>query len=44
MRVISLAGSPRTPSRSAALLNLSQHWLQQQNVEVIPLHLARFPG
>ncbi|BET60911.1 NADPH-dependent FMN reductase [Yersinia pseudotuberculosis] len=42
MRVISLAGSPRTPSRSAALLNLSQHWLQQQNVEVIPYTLHDF--
>ena len=30
MRVISLAGSPRIPSRSAALLALSQNWLRQQ--------------
>ncbi|HGE7262216.1 TPA: NADPH-dependent FMN reductase, partial [Serratia marcescens] len=28
MRVISLAGSPRIPSRSAALLSLSQNWLR----------------
>lgn len=42
MRVISLAGSPRTPSRSTALLQLSQRWLQQQNVEVIPYTLHDF--
>ncbi|MEX0632932.1 NAD(P)H-dependent oxidoreductase [Serratia ureilytica] len=34
MRVISLAGSPHIPSRSAALLALSQNWLRQQGVEV----------
>ncbi|WP_431222918.1 NADPH-dependent FMN reductase [Serratia sp. L9] len=42
MRVISLAGSPRNPSRSTALLQLSQRWLQQQNVEVIPYTLHDF--
>ncbi|MBL1188703.1 NADPH-dependent FMN reductase, partial [Escherichia coli] len=26
MRVISLSGSPRIPSRSAALLSLSKNW------------------
>jgi FMN reductase len=42
MRVISLAGSPRIPSRSAALLNLSQQWLQQQGVKVIAYTLHDF--
>ncbi|VTR38924.1 NAD(P)H-dependent FMN reductase [Serratia fonticola] len=42
MRVLSLAGSPRLPSRSAALLQLSQRWLQQQQVEVIPYTLHDF--
>jgi len=42
MRVISLAGSPRIPSRSAALLSLSQRWLQQQGVEVIAYTLHDF--
>lgn len=42
MRVLSLAGSPRLPSRSTALLQLSQRWLQQQQVEVIPYTLHDF--
>ncbi|HEI8865536.1 NADPH-dependent FMN reductase [Serratia sp. AKBS12] len=42
MRVISLAGSPRIPSRSAALLALSQHWLQQQGVDVVAYNLHDF--
>lgn len=42
MRVISLAGSPRIPSRSAALLSLSKNWLQQQGVEVISYTLHDF--
>lgn len=42
MRVISLAGSPRIPSRSAGLLTLSQNWLRQQGVEVIAYTLHDF--
>ncbi|MGL6020511.1 MAG: NADPH-dependent FMN reductase [Gibbsiella quercinecans] len=42
MRVISLAGSPRLPSRSAALLTLGQKWLQQRGVEVIAYTLHDF--
>lgn len=42
MRIISLAGSPRVPSRSAALLNLSQRWLQQQGMEVMAYTLHDF--
>ena len=42
MRVISLAGSPRIPSRSAALLSLSQNWLRQQGVEVTAYTLHDF--
>lgn len=42
MRVISLAGSPRIPSRSAALLSVSKNWLQQQGVEVISYTLHDF--
>ncbi|KFK93204.1 MULTISPECIES: NADPH-dependent FMN reductase [unclassified Serratia (in: enterobacteria)] len=42
MRIITLAGSPRIPSRSAALLNQSQHWLQQQGAEVIAYTLHDF--
>ncbi|WP_337264028.1 MULTISPECIES: NADPH-dependent FMN reductase [unclassified Serratia (in: enterobacteria)] len=42
MRVISLAGSPRVPSRSATLLHQSQRWLQQQGVEVIAYTLRDF--
>ncbi|WON78229.1 NADPH-dependent FMN reductase [Serratia sp. UGAL515B_01] len=44
MRIISLAGSPRIPSRSSALLTLSQRWLQQQNIEVISYTLHDFPA
>lgn len=42
MRVISLAGSPRIPSRSAALLALSQNWLRQQGVDVTVYTLHDF--
>lgn len=42
MRVISLAGSPRIPSRSAALLALSQNWLRQQGVDVTAYTLHDF--
>ncbi|WP_034913863.1 MULTISPECIES: NADPH-dependent FMN reductase [Erwinia] len=42
MRVITLAGSPRYPSRSTALLTLCQHRLEQRGVEVIPWNLHNF--
>lgn len=43
MRVITLAGSPRYPSRSTALLTLCQHALEQRGAEVIPWNLHNFP-
>ncbi|PKB88559.1 NAD(P)H-dependent FMN reductase [Ewingella americana] len=42
MRVISLAGSPRQPSRSSALLALSHRWLASRGVEVISFSLQDF--
>lgn len=42
MRVITLAGSPRFPSRSTALLTVSQHRLEQRGVEIIPWNLHNF--
>ncbi|MGE9550553.1 NADPH-dependent FMN reductase [Erwinia amylovora] len=42
MRVITLAGSPRYPSRSTALLSLCQKALEQRGVEVIPWNLHNF--
>jgi len=42
MRVISLAGSPRYPSRSTALLTLCQASLEKRGVEVIPWNLHNF--
>ncbi|YCH31952.1 NADPH-dependent FMN reductase [Erwinia sp. D4-22] len=42
MRVITLAGSPRFPSRSTALLTLCQQALEQRGVEVTPWNLHNF--
>lgn len=42
MRVITLAGSPRYPSRSTALLTLCQAELEKRGVEVIPWNLHNF--
>ncbi|MCX8957415.1 NADPH-dependent FMN reductase [Erwinia psidii] len=42
MRVITLAGSPRYPSRSTALLTFCQQMLEQHGVDVIPWNLHRF--
>lgn len=42
MRVITLAGSPRFPSRSTALLTICQHALEKRGVEVIPWNLHNF--
>lgn len=42
MRVITLAGSPRFPSRSTSLLTLCQHKLEARGVEVIPWNIHNF--
>ncbi|RAT15573.1 MULTISPECIES: NADPH-dependent FMN reductase [Lonsdalea] len=42
MRVITLAGSPRYPSRSTALLQHASKWLTAKGVEVLPWHLHDF--
>lgn len=42
MRVITLAGSPRYPSRSTALLTLCRQALEKRGVEVIPWNLHNF--
>jgi FMN reductase len=42
MRVITLAGSPRYPSRSTALLTVCQRLLEQRGVEVIQWNLHNF--
>ncbi|CAM3489030.1 NAD(P)H-dependent FMN reductase [Rouxiella silvae] len=42
MKVISLAGSPRQPSRSSALLALSHQWLTARGVEVVSYSLQDF--
>lgn len=44
MRVITLAGSPRAPSRSTALLTASQQWLEQRDIAVTPWNLFDFPA
>ncbi|ADM98937.1 NADPH-dependent FMN reductase [Dickeya dadantii] len=43
MRVITLAGSPRYPSRSTALLHHAGKWLEAKGAEVLPWHLHNFP-
>ncbi|MDU6390638.1 MAG: NADPH-dependent FMN reductase [Pantoea sp.] len=42
MRVITLAGSPRFPSRSTSLLTLCQRALEARGVEVIPWYIQNF--
>lgn len=42
MRVITLAGSPRFPSRSGALLSLCQQALEARGAEVIPWNIHNF--
>ena len=42
MRVITLAGSPRFPSRSTSLLTLCQRALEARGVEVIPWNIQNF--
>lgn len=42
MRVITLAGSPRFPSRSTALLSLCQQALEARGVEVMPWNIHNF--
>ncbi len=42
MRVITLAGSPRFPSRSTALLSVCQRALEARGVEVIPWNIHNF--
>ncbi|GAA0483319.1 MULTISPECIES: NADPH-dependent FMN reductase [Tatumella] len=42
MRVVTLAGSPRFPSRSAALLTRSQKILESRGVEVLPWNIQHF--
>jgi len=42
MNVITLAGSPRFPSRSAVLLTIAQHWLERQGIDVTPWNLFNF--
>lgn len=42
MRVITLAGSPRFPSRSSALLEYAREKLHGQNVEVFHWNLHNF--
>ncbi|MDJ0476046.1 NAD(P)H-dependent oxidoreductase, partial [Pantoea eucalypti] len=42
MRVITLAGSPRFPSRSTSLLTLCQHKLEARGIEVIPWNIHNF--
>lgn len=42
MRVISLAGSPRQPSRSTALLEVGERWLTARGVEVLSYRLQDF--
>ncbi|EHD21116.1 MULTISPECIES: NADPH-dependent FMN reductase [Brenneria] len=42
MNVITLAGSPRFPSRSSALLTFSQRWLEEKGINVIPWNLFNF--
>ncbi|KTR97397.1 NAD(P)H-dependent oxidoreductase, partial [Pantoea dispersa] len=42
MRVITLAGSPRFPSRSTALLSVCHRALEARGVEVIPWNIHNF--
>lgn len=42
MRVITLAGSPRFPSRSTALLSVCQRALEARGFEVIPWNIHNF--
>jgi len=42
MRVVTLAGSPRFPSRSSALLEYARERLTAQNIEVCHWHLHNF--
>ncbi|ECG8590359.1 NADPH-dependent FMN reductase [Salmonella enterica subsp. salamae] len=42
MRVITLAGSPRFPSRSSALVEYTRQQLRERNVEVFHWHLHNF--
>lgn len=42
MRVVTLAGSPRFPSRSTTLLTVSQNILESQGIEVIPWNIQHF--
>lgn len=43
MRVITLAGSPRYPSRSTALLHVAGKWLESRGIEVLPWHINNLP-
>lgn len=42
MNVITLAGSPRLPSRSAALLTIAKRWLEGQGIKVTPWSVFDF--
>jgi len=42
MRVVTLAGSPRQPSRSSSLLALSHQWLASRGVEVFTYNIQDF--
>ncbi len=42
MRVLTLAGSPRFPSRSTSLLSICQHKLEARGVEVMPWNIHNF--
>lgn len=44
MRVITLAGSPRFPSRSSALLEYAREQLTSLDVEVFHWNLHNFAG
>ena len=43
MRILTLAGSPRFPSRSTALLTLCQRQLEARGAEVIAWNIHNFP-
>ncbi|WJV68708.1 NADPH-dependent FMN reductase [Pectobacteriaceae bacterium CE70] len=43
MHVVTLAGSPRYPSRSTALLHYAGKWIESKGIEVLPWHLHNFP-
>ncbi len=42
MRIVTLAGSPRFPSRSTALLTLCQQALEHRGAEVVPWNIHNF--